>query len=192
MTPPSLAFPPRPRNAEAAGSMDGGAGGQRCRRKEAMAWYHRTCAMSSPAEEFGWKNPHLQSQNLLDWIGLMKTCGGPRVSCALMSVSPHVTIGKQSPVDVENTCLEPVTSALSRLVMAEMQHFSNAVQGSWAFQENFQCRPVLFSLNEKWCGGNINQQVRILFLNWKMNIFLVISQLKLYVDIVQFLFSLLL
>lgn len=105
-----------------------------------------------------------------------------------MSVSPHVTIGKQSPVDVENTCLEPVTSALSRLVMAEMQDFSNAVQGSWAFQENFQCRPVLFSLHEKWCGGNINQQVRILFLNWEMNIFLVISQLKLYVDIVQFFF----
>lgn len=58
----------------------------------------------------------------------------------------------------------------ARLVVAEMQDFSNAVQGSWAFQENCQCRPVLFSLNvvllslsEKWCGGNINQQVRILF-----------------------------
>lgn len=53
------------------------------------------------------KKSHLQSQKLLDWIGSMRTCSGPRASCAL--VGAHVSIhhgstAKQSSVDVENTC----------------------------------------------------------------------------------------
>lgn len=51
----------------------------------------------------------------------------------------------------------------ARIVKAEMQDFSNAAQGSWAFQENSQCRPVLLSLSEKWYGGSINKQARIYF-----------------------------
>lgn len=58
------------------------------------------------------------------------------------------------------------------------------------FLRELEPRPMLFvlQLSEKWLGGNLNQQVRILFLGWKKNICLVISQLKLCVDIAQFFF----
>lgn len=140
------------------------------------------------------KKSHLQSQKFLHWIGLMKTRRGPRASCALVGAAcqhpPCQCRKAQLWWRGEYVSGATYTSSLqaARLVMAEMQDFSNAVQGSWAFQENCQCRPVLFSLNEIWCGGKINQQVRPLLSNWKMNICLLISQLKLHVHIPQFFF----
>lgn len=101
-----------------------------------------------------------------------------------MSASPHVSNGKQE----LRCCGEYISEAsyissvpTARHVVANTQDFSNAVQGSQAFQENCQPRPVLatLQLSGKWCGGSLNRQVRILFLDWKKNICLVISQLNL-------------
>lgn len=101
----TLAFPPRPHRAEVAVH---GWWGRRYRRKEAMAWYLRMCA-ELICRGVWLEKSHLWSQKLLDWIGPMKTCRDPGQAV------PHGSRGKQSSVDVENTCLEPVTSALSRL-----------------------------------------------------------------------------
>lgn len=154
----TLAFPPRPCSAEVA------AHGSWCRRAEVQrgrghAWYHRTCAMSLSVEEFGWKSLTFNHRSCCIGLGWWRPAGDPGQAVPLwvLHVSiPHVPHRKAKLW----WCGEYVSGATyisslqaARLVVAEMQDFSNAVQGSWAFQENCQCRPVLFSLSEKWCGG---------------------------------------
>lgn len=118
--------------------MDCGAGGQRYRGEQAMAWYHRTCAVSWSAEETslaGEVSPSITEVAALDWADEEKqgTQGKlcPRGCCK--PASPMSIWGKAKLW----WCEEYVSGATyisslqaARLVMAEMQDFSNAVQGS--------------------------------------------------------------
>lgn len=169
----TLAFPPKPYSAEVAVH-----GSWRRRAEVQKERCHGMVAQNVCYElvcRGVWlKKSHLHSQKLLDWIGVLKTHRGPRASCVPVGAACQHPPCQYSKAEL-CWCGEYVSGAsyissvqAARLLMAEMQDFSNAVQGSWAFQKNRQCRPVLFSLSEKWCGGNINQQVRILFPNWKM------------------------
>lgn len=153
-----------------------------------MVWYHGYvhCELSCRGV---WSHLQVMGFDGMDWAdedmkgSLGKVDHGiPALpfdsSCVCcLSASPHVSNGKQElcwrgKYISEASYISPVPAA--RRVVAETLDFSNAVQGSRAFQKNCQPRPVLAAsqLSEKWCGGNLNRQVRILFLDWKKNIFL--------------------
>ena len=103
--------------------MDHGAGGQSCRRKEAMVRYHGYVCYELFCRGFWLRRSHLQVTGFdgLDWAdedmqGTQgKSCPFTYLVDAACQHPPMSVKESKSSADVENIYLKPVTSALSQL-----------------------------------------------------------------------------
>lgn len=151
----TLAFPPRPPSAEVA------VHGLWCRRPEVQkgrghglvpqnVHYELTC-------RGGWlKKSHLQSQNLLDLIGLMETCRGPRVSHALVGAACQ-----HSPMSVQ----ESKALLMWRIrVWSQLHQLCPGCQACYGRNARFQqCCSRFMGFSRE-----LSMQASAVFTEWKM------------------------